>query len=294
METVNKYLGISFLFCNGIETPEATARDYAKEISEQFDGQPVEVFYNPTKLERYTHPAGGISSIELAAKLARKIFAELAKAEKAVEPGRGRLILFVHSHGTELAKYALEHSSLTGRTNQVRVYSFGSAALIPRRLAAVARHYIFKGDMISEMGNFCSEEQKFVIQHRKRIKEISRLHNCERGIAVNILAAKNLLYKLYPLTFNNINTEHTMRLNRINRYQAIFEAKTARIEDDPDFQEDCASLNREIRDYDIEIIDDAQPAPKSFTGSLVELIASHGFERYLSIIRKVKEEEGLV
>lgn len=223
-----KIPGKTILFCNGIMNDEKAAEESAGLISEVFGGRQVFYYHNPTGLKDYFSfgPENIHEQVSLAAGLAREInsFINTDLEKGKLEPQRVCVALFVHSHGAVIAKSALE--VLSKFKSYIRVYAFGGAALIPNSLAQKVQNYMFDEDIIAEMGNIKSEDEK-ILRSVKEIKEIAAREKQEEVHAIYFKAYKDLYLYLCPFLSLRINAteDWETKKDKDERYQKVFEQR---------------------------------------------------------------------
>lgn len=147
---------IVLIYCNGIlsdfddiEIQRPKLQEQVEVLLTAFGHRKFTVFNNPTNLDDYLSIVQGRQKKE---ELIATQFAEfIRKNIKNLSPLQSINVL-THSHGALITKMALELLTLKER-DKIEVYSLGGVTMIPKNLAAVVENYVFKGDMISRLGN---------------------------------------------------------------------------------------------------------------------------------------------
>lgn len=211
------------IYCNGIEsTIEQAVQEQGKLISDAFGGRGVTVVCNPTKVSHYfnLHTAEQDAfENSVADTLLQQIQDQMQGASTMDRTERKKVILFAHSHGTQILLKALQKLSPEERP-YVTVYTFGGITMIPKNLAHKVEIYFNEGDIIGKSGNRAHDSEKVLenylkIEHRMRVEGV----DCKRAIINQVLDDTH--DKLDPF-HHDAKDGDQVRADKVARHGATF------------------------------------------------------------------------
>lgn len=250
--------GKTLMFCNGIMNNPDSALESARIISNAFSNRQVFVYHNPTTLEDYfeSKPEHIERQIDLAVYLSQEIKGFiLSDRQRGIDNREICVILFVHSHGAVVAERAL--SVLEAEKQNIKIYSFGGATIIPNRLASRVQNFVFDEDLISDLGNVKATD-KMVLYKAKQITKTMKEEGKALQIAIVEQAYKDLHMELHPISRAGRQESYETRLSKNQRYRQIFEQHDQQaLISDPYFTERIRDYVACFTDYNIIILEGA-------------------------------------
>ncbi len=250
---------LAFIFCNGTDTPREAAQKSAAAISRALSDCRVTCFYNPVEgsslLPSRLKPEIPSHELPLIKELTT-LFALLIKREiqSCIDSGCDRqairIYLFLHSYGAVIAMEAVKHLDETSKDN-LEIYSFGAAKIIPNRCARRVINFINEGDSIAEGTSILEGEES--LAHLKQIRERERA-GIPRFLAIFDKVMGDLFAHLNPKRASIATEAREEREGRSERYRQIFLDPTTRSQalmKDRLFRERALYYNSLFTDYTI-------------------------------------------
>ncbi|MDX8430250.1 MAG: hypothetical protein SNF33_00335 (plasmid) [Candidatus Algichlamydia australiensis] len=223
------------VFCNGIMNKPDEANASAESISNIFGGKRVIVKHNPTDFPSYL-------DFRVREDEEARLSRELAILINQLVEDKDHLVLFAHSHGVVISDRALQQLSRPVR-RKIRVYTFGGASVIPKRLAGVAKNFVFKDDLIARVGNINSQRPSVLYSMNLVNGELGKMSLDD---AINKWAYRSLCNKI-PIGSPKYNTivregnpeaivAHPKYWEELSRYKGYFDKYDVTFLDGEEFQ----------------------------------------------------------